>query len=264
MVLISPSQLCSLWIGKGLSYIERLSFVSMLHQGHPVALYIYSPVENVPDGVEIRDANTILPEEAIIYDHQTRSPALFTNHFRYELQRHNAGTWVDADLVLLAPLPERDYLFGWESEKRINGAVFKAPADSELLRYLLEFTQASPVIPPWWPEWKKRLQGLRAFLGWPIKHQDMPWGTFGPGAITYFVHECGLASDVLPKNVFYPIHHNNADWFFDPRVNINRYLGEDTIAVHLWNKLITQYKDAPAPKGSFIQEQCHRLGIDMT
>ena len=50
-----------LWIGDKLSSLERLSLSSFIANGHDYHLYVYSDVKNVPEGVQIKDGNEILP-----------------------------------------------------------------------------------------------------------------------------------------------------------------------------------------------------------
>lgn len=126
-------QCVTLWVGPRLGPVERACLRSVINQGHPLALYCYSVPDGVPSGVELRDAAKILPADAIIR-HQSGSVALFANWFRYELQRLGAGTWVDCDVYLLAPLDGRSpYLFGEEAPGRINNGVLRLPSESPLL-----------------------------------------------------------------------------------------------------------------------------------
>ncbi len=53
----------SLWIGDSLSPMEQLSAASFLANNHEYHLYVYEEVENIPDGVTIKDGNDILPEK---------------------------------------------------------------------------------------------------------------------------------------------------------------------------------------------------------
>ena len=46
-----------LWIGTPLSKMEILSIKSFLQNGHPYHLYVYHRVDNVPEGVVLKDAN---------------------------------------------------------------------------------------------------------------------------------------------------------------------------------------------------------------
>ena len=52
----------TLWIGNSLSNIEIYSLKSFLNTGHIVHLYIYNEIDNIPDGVVVKDGNEILPE----------------------------------------------------------------------------------------------------------------------------------------------------------------------------------------------------------
>ena len=55
----------SLWIGNTLSTMEIYSLKSFLNTGHTVHLYVYEVINNIPDGVIIKDGNDILPENLI-------------------------------------------------------------------------------------------------------------------------------------------------------------------------------------------------------
>ena len=55
----------SLWIGERLSTIERLSIQSFLTNGHEYHLYVYSDVGEVPSGVVLKDASSIIPRDGI-------------------------------------------------------------------------------------------------------------------------------------------------------------------------------------------------------
>src|SRR6185436_14119306 len=100
------AQLVTLWIGPELTFLERACLRSVIRHNHSVALYCYEPPAGVPDEVELRDARAILPEGSIIR-HRDGSPSLFSNRFRYELQRQAMGVWIDCDLYFVAPLGEQ-------------------------------------------------------------------------------------------------------------------------------------------------------------
>jgi hypothetical protein len=51
-----------LWIGTRLQYLNQVCLISHLKHGHPVTLYCTDTVENVPEGVEVRQADA--PDEA--------------------------------------------------------------------------------------------------------------------------------------------------------------------------------------------------------
>lgn len=253
-----PAICCTLWIGDSFGAVERACLRSVLRHGHPLHLYCYEEPKGVPEGVELRDAATILPREGIIR-HRTGSVALFSNRFRYELQRLGRGTWLDCDVYLLAPLDhDAPYLFGAAPplpsafhRNLIYTGILWLPADSPALPPLLSLFDEREV-PPWLP-WNARL-AARARL-WRTGRSGlsrMPWGSAGPFALTALARTHGLAHWALPPEVFYPVHWPEADWIRDPRRRLDDMITPRTRAVHLWNECIKGFKDTPAPARSFL------------
>ncbi len=260
-------ELNTLWVGGVLSYIELLSIKSAQFRGHKVNLYTYYGIKNVPDGVEIKDARDVLPEEKLLQhvSKKKRSYSLGSNIFRYEMLRRIdvSGYWVDLDVVFVKPLKfDKSHIFGWESESIINGAILNIPSESLLLQSLLNYVYKRPCIPPWWPIRKKLKQRILSFIGKQQDVQSMKWGVFGPKAITHFAKETKLDHMALAKEVFYPIHWKKADLLFDPQYNVEQHFTEKTVAVHLWNEAIKQYKSKPPPEGCFVYKACRKHGID--
>lgn len=96
-----------LWVGGPLSTLERLSITSCLANGHPVHLYTYAPLENVPAGTQLMDANEIMPCDPVMGARSGvgfGSMAPFSNRFRYKLLLERGGIWCDTDIVLVKPL----------------------------------------------------------------------------------------------------------------------------------------------------------------
>ncbi len=240
----------TLWIGPALGRVERACLRSLLKQGHPVTLYSYDPVAGVPDGVEVADAAEILPRERIIL--RAGNPALFTNFFRYRLQALERGLWVDADVYAVRPIRLPDpYLFGWQQPDRINGAVLRLPAESPMLAALLEMFEEREI--PFWLAAKARAvaeENLRRTGR--ICLELAPWGVAGPLALTALAARLNLSHLAQPQEVFYPRGWADAAWVLDPATDLDQVVTGRTLAVHLWNELIKDFKDAPAPEGSFL------------
>jgi hypothetical protein len=247
----------TLWIGETLGPVERACLRSVMRQGHQLVLYCYLPPKAVPEGVEIRDAEEILPQSEIFYHHRG-SVALFADWFRYELQRHGAGIWVDTDVYLLQPLDEsREYLFGEQSPGLINNAVLRLPAHSAMLDDLVE--PFSGRTPRWLPKPAYWLSKMRERVTGAAHVGSMPWGTTGPSALTAAASKEGLLSHALPPSVFYPAPWEKAAWITDPAQSLDEWVTDATVALHLWNERIKGFKNAPPPKGSFL-ERLHREG----
>src|SRR5438094_244346 len=172
----------SLWIGSRLGAVERACMLSVLRQGHPLRLWCYDGLDGVPPGIQLADAADVLPASSIIR-HSEGSPSLFSNRFRYELQRRGLGPWIDADVYLLRPIPDRDYLFAWEDGERINGSVLRLPGDSPLIPALLDLFEERS-IPPWLT-WRERMAARwRLVTTGRTDLPRMPWGSTGPHALT--------------------------------------------------------------------------------
>lgn len=246
----APDALVALWIGPRLSFLEQACLRSAVSHGHQVALYCYAPPEGVPDGIELRDAAAILPEDEIIR-HRGGSPALFANRFRYELLRRGLGIWIDCDLYFVAPLPALgDHVMGDQGGGVINTAVLKLPPDSPVLAALRALFTAQKV-PPWLPlraRWKAR---LRRLLTGRVDLTRLPWGSAGPNALTWLAFAHGVADRALPPAIFYPMPWTEADWLFDPSRPLESVIAPETVAVHLWNERLRDRDFAAAPAGSF-------------
>jgi hypothetical protein len=85
----------------------------------------------------------------------------------------------------------------------------------------------------------------------------MPWGTFGPHALTYYVKEIGLQNEVCPQDVFYPLDHGRISLLFDPELAIEDISTHRTECIHLYNELLrrrgTENIPPTSPLGRMLQ-----------
>ena len=248
------TQCVTLWIGDRLGAVERACLKSVVRQGHRLALYCYVTPEGVPDGVELRDAADVLPQSAV-FRHHSGSVGHFSDWFRYELQRRSLGTWIDTDVYLLRPLDgDCPNLFGEQSPGLLNNAVLRLDAGSPLLPELLRpFIERS--VPKWLPVRAKVSAKLRALVQGEVDFGQLPWGSTGPHALTVLARTHGLLLEAFPPGVFYPVRWQAAEWIVDPKLGLEDVTSDCTVAIHLWNECIREFKQTPAPKGSFL----HRL-----
>ena len=124
-------QFRAFWSGPPLSVYEELSLASFVARGQQVIVYSYDRSLRVPQGVELADANEIMPGGRIyefVHPWGERTPALHSDLFRYELLRRLGDWYFDLDVVLLRDSPpECSIYLGREDEAIINGAVMRLP-----------------------------------------------------------------------------------------------------------------------------------------
>lgn len=242
----------TLWIGDELGAVERACLQSVMRQGHHVALYAYRCPEGIPEGVDLRDAGTILPERKV-FTGRNGSFAAFSDWFRYELLARGLGTWVDTDVYLLKPLDTgRTHLFGEESPGILNNAILRLPADSPMITLLLEPFREAEI--PRGLTWRQRLPLLvHRLLSGHVDLRRLPWGSTGPLALTAIARQFGLMGEALPSDMFFPVHWHRADWLANPAVKLEQVASDRTVAIHLWNECIKHLKAKPAPEGSFLK-----------
>jgi len=247
---VLPPPLCTLWVGPSLGAVERACLRSALAQGHAVTLYCYDVPSGVPAGIAIRDAAEIMPADRIIH-YRSGSVSLFSNMFRYALLKQGKGVWIDTDIYLLRPIPDDDYVIGWQCDSWLNGAVLRIPDTAPLVDELQAMFDER-LIPPWLQRlplavaWCRRLATGRSDIA------SMPWGTFGPAALTALCRRLNLLGLASPPHIFYPAPYQQASWIFEPDRRKTDFIRPDTVAIHLWNERIKHRKTEKAPAGSFL------------
>jgi Alpha 1,4-glycosyltransferase conserved region len=239
-----------LWIGPALGRLEQLSIKSYLAAGHEVRLHSYGEVGFVPSGVSLRDASRLLPlaEATVLRHSQTGSFALASDLFRYRLMLEQEGLWSDIDVVCLRPLAfEAKHFFGWESRRRINGAVLYLAPDSPVLVDVISAFQPN-TVPAWLSLKRKAPFFLRRLAGQTFGPQDLPWGSFGPRALTYLARKHGVAGQALQQKALYPVQLRDAERVFRAGFGTADNTFSESLTVHLWNERLKDVKNrAPDP-----------------
>ena len=239
-----------LWVRGALSKLEQLSIASHLYHGHPVRLFSYDPIPNLPEGTIWEDARAILPESAVFTN---PSPdgygglTVFANFFRYHLLLQRGGIWSDCDSVCVKPLrfaAEMEYFFATQRnlvqqnekiEISVASCVFKAPAGSAVVARTLEIAQATDLA-------------------------TAPWASTGPRALHQAVTELGLNNFMLTPEVCCPL-----DWWQIPAlVSGLTMLPANAHAVHFWSEIWRRnFLDRNAdydPLSLFERLKAHYLG----
>jgi hypothetical protein len=255
-------RLNSLWIGRELGHIERLTVVSALSVGHPFTIYSYAPekLSGAPSGAEVRDAREVAPYETLADHIEVGRGALASDFFRYALLAKGLGYWVDLDLVFLKAIDfDDEYVFGWENKNSINGAVLRLPRDSDMLRELCRIPQIN-WRPPFYGPRKAALYYWDRLTKRDVRPQDYRWGTFGPSILTYLARKYGVAGRAKARSVFYPAMHFQVELFLRAPELIESLLTADTRTVHLWQSVLRR-KTSVVPPGSYLESALRRHGI---
>jgi Glycosyltransferase sugar-binding region containing DXD motif len=213
-------------------------------RGQRVMLYSYDKNFRVPEGVELIDANEILPGDRareFVYSNGERSPALHSDLFRYEALRRFGGWYFDLDIVLLRDQPPAlDIYIASQDDALVNGAVMHFPRNAPLLVAAV-----------------KEAQALLS---------DPEWGAIGPALLTRLVEQHGIAHAVRPHSAAFAICPTETLQLFLPeyRDALARRTA-DADFVHLWNEIWRRVripKDYGPPEGSFLDSLFRLFGID--
>jgi hypothetical protein len=226
MPALDPIQ--GLWIGKTLGAMEQLSIRSFLSHGHPYHLYLYGPVDGLPEAVRVFDANEILPESEIFYYSRESgggSPAGFSNVFRYKLLHEKGGWWCDLDVVCLKPFAFLESLVlcgqwrrsGWPRQA-INPGIMKVPRNSPLMRSCLRKAVAAGKSVAW-GQIGPKLLSKQFYLSWfPRELLGLRWAP----------------RSIQAPEVFQPVDYWNVQDLVTPGKNLDV---SRSYAVHLWNEM---------------------------
>lgn len=203
------------WDGPPLGFPERLCIKSFLDIGHKVVLFSYASVEGAPQGVEHASATDILPNpDNIIRHKRTGSASIHADKFRYSLLAQNDGIiWSDTDAYCLKPfVPKDGYFLGREKDKVVANGVLALPAGSPTLRGLIAFCEDEYAILPWMmPRHRQEMQKL-AKSGDPMHVTEMPWGAWGPKALSHFLKKMTNFA-MLWNRMYFTLYHSRTGAF---------------------------------------------------
>ena len=154
-----------LWVGGGLSAMERLCVRSYCAHGHEFHLYHYDELRNVPniDGLRLMDAAEILPRAAI-FRRRDSTLSCFADQFRFELLRQRGGWWADMDTACVRPLEfEEDIVFPEAVGRHLWNWILKFPAGHPLAAAIANaYSDVDRFLP--WDDAKTKLHKLRRRL----------------------------------------------------------------------------------------------------
>ncbi len=230
----------SLWIGNHLSNLEILTLHSFTSKGHEFHLWTYEKIDNLPAGIVIMDASTIISRDKIFNYKENSiqgigkgSYAGFSDIFRFRLLFLEGGWWVDMDLTCLRYFEiECDYFFPAGLELKLTTNILKCPKNSPLMqacyeRGVKEISETSKdyTLPVKILNEEVVKQGLMQHIRKDFVNYD-----------SYVILNTYLKFNIPPPENLYAIHWCNVIW---ATYHINKnifYQGS------VYANLLTQYK----------------------
>lgn len=252
----------SLWIGSRLGEIELASIRSFQRLGHSFTLYSYNPIENVPNGTIQKDARDVFDAGRIIRHKRTGSPALHSDLFRYRLLEKTDYIWVDLDIIALRTFDfTSDFVFGFQDDTLVDGAVLCLPSGSAVLKQLLRYDADTKSAPPNLRGSKKARYQIRNFIAGGLPIDRWPWGSLGPTLLTSILQETGEIEHAMPVSAFYSVSPDKVAVFAEPKGWDVSQAPPSAYAVHLWGKFLRDYVSKNHsnvfPKDSFVARLAH-------
>jgi hypothetical protein len=243
----------SLWIGPRLRWIELLSMASYLSNGWRYKLYVYEAPENVPEGVELADANAVLPASAFFTEGSRSgmhkgSVGAFSDLFRYALLSRIGGMWTDTDVINLRLFePENARFISTERTDAgligLNGAMMAAPPGDALQQSAFEITT------------ERLAAGLSHF------------GKVGPELLAELIGDGGLQGyTLLPTDFLNPIGWMETGQLLRPtREVLARKLFERAHNIHVYTetwRILGLSLATPPQREGFLTDLYRRLVQD--
>lgn len=257
-----------LWIGGDLSFLEILCIQSFLDAGHQVHVFTYGDVNNIPEGADVLDASLILAGPPFLRSKQNNSLALHADRFRLRMLAEIPGLiWADTDAYCLRPWnPTSGHYYAYQAPNSVGAGVVALPKASKTLEALLEATEEEYFIPEWFPENRKLEMIAEREAGTPVHVSEMPWGVWGPTAVTYYLNKTGEIEHTLPEDVLYPVSFDQRGRMLWADVLSPEDFPEETTSIHFYSsrlrRMISRRHQGIAPEGSLIAKLLERHGLD--
>lgn len=210
----------SLWIDPKMGELQILCLKSFIANDFEFNLYTYNEIENLPYGVNVKDANEIIDRHLIFKDCKD-SYATFSDWFRVKLLYEIGGWWVDCDTLCIKKFDIiQDYVFATEvfifdnqEYVRICNAVIKMPRNSVF--------------------GKKVLDNISEILN-NNDPKSIAWTEIGARILADHIISEQLTTYVVSPHLFCP---NNYGDYMELIRNESLVIDKKTYAVHLWNKM---------------------------
>ncbi len=238
--------ICTFWYGARLRDVDCICLASMVMTGQRVKLFAYAPIENVPAGVELHDANSILPEMAFkrldpAYPNfrSKRTIVQFSDIFRIMLMKHKQGVWLDTDVYLLKqfhPDPSKPYL-ARENRFRVGVSALYLPHDHPIIHEFEDYVTATCPLPSWLGIRRGKLRPLYyRLIGKEVTPASIGITVFGNDGISRLARKYGIFRNAAPRENFYYWVGKDATRIYDPAFGLEPIRHPDFIGFHIHKK----------------------------
>lgn len=259
--------ICTFWYGPRLREVDRICLASMVMTGQRVKLFAYGPIANVPKGVELHDAENIMPEASFkrldpSYPHFKDRITIvqFSDIFRIMLMKHRQGVWLDTDVYLLKqfhPDPARPY-FGQENRFRVGVSALYFPHGHPIIGEFEAYMASDYPLPRWLGLRRGTLRPLYFRLtGKEITPANIGITVFGNDGISRLVKKYSEFRDAAPKENFYYWVGKEAVRIYDPAYGLEPINHPNFIGFHIHKK---HPEVVSLKQGSFYMWAMDRVG----
>lgn len=263
-------RLVSLWYSGPMRNLDRVCVASWVRLGFEVEIFSFGPVEGLPKGAILSDANQILDGawvekiNPVIYAHRKNGQRMmnYSDLFRVALMKQGRGLWLDTDLLLFRRFdvdPQKPF-FAWEDWHRIGSPVFYLPPDSPMIPDY-ERVYDSPDLMPHWLGFRRRV--LKPLI-WRLQGKafgvaDLGVTIYGNDAFTRLARKHHLMKYALPRQRFYAWNAHETERFYDPAHGGDLWDNPDVWGIHVHQKPAPNRRPQP---GSMF-DRAARLSADL-
>jgi hypothetical protein len=259
-------EICTFWYGRSLRPVDRICLASMILAGHRVKLFCYDDITNVPAGIELFNAETILPKSAISRinkDFPHRAPGItilqFSDLFRIMLMKHGQGLWLDTDVYLVkhfAPSLDVPY-FARENFSRVGVSALYLPRNNPIIDDFETYMNGTEILPNWLGFRRRVIKpALRRLMHQEITTTAIGHTVFGNDGISRLARRHGFFKNAAPKENFYYWTGRDALKIFEPQYGLEPTLHPNFIGFHIHKKKPTIL---PTKPGSFYHWAVDRV-----
>lgn len=257
--------ICTFWYGRRLRMIDRVCLASMVRCGMRVKLYSYDEVENLPSGVERREAHPFLSLDVFRRLHPRGIDGVaiqqFSDIFRIMLMKHGQGFWLDTDVLLLKPFDfaANEPYVARENRCRVGVSAMYFPRNHPVIGEFEAYLAGNEVLPSWLGLRRGVLRpALYRAMGRDVCPVSIGITVFGNDGISRLARKYGFFSRAAPQSHFYALVGEQTEQFYEPDFDFRSLFRDDVYGLHVHRK---EASSAPPRPGSMFEWALNEAGL---